>query len=413
MAKQTELLTDIKVRKINKPGRYPDGAGLYLQVTTSGGKSWLYRYKKDGKTHWKGLGTYGTNNVELSLARERAGNCRRLRSDGIDPIQHFKTKDLQETIERLKGKTFKQCAEEYIEAHKAKWSNEKHRQQWTNTLKTYVYPTIGNLPVEEVDSGLIERVLSPIWYNKNETATRVRQRIEAVLSRAIVLNYREGPNPAVWRGGIEALLPSPKDIHVVTHQPAMKFSEIPTYYKTLREKESVSSLALRFLIQTCVRSKEGRGAHIDEFDLDNKIWTIPADRMKGRKGKTKAHAVPLTDEMISIVNQTEPHRRRGFLFPGTAKNPEITDTSVRKTLLRTHPDLTIHGFRATFRTWAGDKTNYQREVCEACLAHTIESQLEKSYQRGTFFEKRRGLMELWADYCLNGDAVNRTRYLRC
>lgn len=404
MARKTELLSDIKVKKITKPGRYPDGSGLYLQVTNSGGKSWLYRYKRNYKTHWKGLGTYGANNVSLGLARERAGDCRRLRSEGIDPIEHFKAKELQATLEKLKGHTFKQCAEEHIEAHKLTWSNAKHAQQWANTLDTYVYPIIGNLPVEEIDSSLIEGVLSPIWYNKNETASRVRQRIEAILDRAIAKRYRQGPNPAVWRGGMSALLPAPKDVRVVKHQAAMEYAELPKFYKVLRKKNSTSALALRMLIQSAVRSKECRGAHIGEFDFDKKVWSIPAGRMKGRKGKKKDHLVPLTDEMIAIVKLTEPHRRNGFLFPGGKSNQWVSDTSVRKVLSSLYSDLTVHGFRSTFRTWAGDKTNFQREVCEACLAHTIESQLETSYRRGTFFEKRQELMSLWSAYTLNGEA---------
>jgi integrase len=415
MARKTEILNDIEIRKLKKPGYYPDGGGLYIQVTASGGKSWLYRYKVDGKSRWKGLGGYGTHNVTLVLARKKAGDCRRLRAEGIDPISHANEESIRIKLAALKGKTFKQCAEEHIDSHKESWSNDKHVQQWTNTLTTYVYPVVGDLPVEEIDTALIERILSPIWRTKNETATRIRQRIEAVLARAIALKYRDGPNPALWRGGLDALFPAPKEIHIVTHQPSMEAVELPEYYQSLVTKNSISALALRFLIQTCVRSTEGRGAHIDEFDFDKNVWTIPAERMKGRKvkirekwkSKNKPHEVPITAEMLSIVKEAEPMRRGGYIFPGKKANPIISDTSVRKVLQAAHPGLTIHGFRATFRTWSGDKTNYAREVCEACLAHSIESQLEKAYQRGTFFDKRRELMSLWSNYSLNGSATGK------
>ena len=403
MARETERLTDIKARKAKKRGRYPDGRGLYLQVTETGSKSWLYRYKRDGKTRWKGLGAYGPNDVTLTMAREKAGECRRLRSDGIDPIEHFRAVERQNKLEDLKGVTFKQCAIEHIESRKATWTNKKHAQQWVNTLETYAYPLIGDLPVAEVDINLMERLLSPIWYTKNETANRVRQRIESILDRAIVKRLREGPNPAVWRGSMSALFPAPKDVRAVVHQPAMAFDELPKFYKTLRMKTSVSALALRMLIQSGVRSKEGRGAHIDEFDLEKGVWTIPAERMKGRKGKKKSHAIPITKEMLEIVKLTETHRRSGLLFPGQKGNQWISDTSVRKVLHALYPDLSVHGFRSTFRDWAGEKTNFQREVCEACLAHVIESAVEKSYRRGTFFEKRQELMALWCDYTLGNE----------
>jgi integrase len=403
MARETERLTDVQARKTSKPGRYPDGSGLYLQVTETGTKSWLYRYKVNGRTRWKGLGVYGPNDVTLIRAREKAGECRQLRREGIDPIDHYRAVERQNKLEELKGVTFRQCAAEHIESRKDTWTNEKHAQQWTKTLETYAYPIIGDLPVADIDINLIERILSPIWQTKNETANRVRQRIEGILDRAIVKRWREGPNPAVWRGSMSALLPAPKNFRAVKHHAAMPFGELPKFYKTLLAKTSISSLALRMLIQSGVRSREARGAHLDEFDLEKMIWTIPADRMKGKKGKKKPHKIPITIEMLAIFNLTEPHRRKGLLFPGQKGNNWISDTSLRKILHSQHKDLSVHGFRSTFRDWAAEKTDFQHEVCEACLAHAVGTRVEKAYRRGTFFEKRQELMESWCAFSLGND----------
>ena len=403
MAKNTELLNDIRIRKLTKSGRYPDGDGLYLQVTESGGKSWLYRYKRNSKDYWKGLGSYAHNKTTLALARERATECRRLRGEGIDPIQHFKGLDRQQDLAELKGKTFKEVAEDHINAKKYEWSNAKHEYQWTQSLEHYVFPTIGHLAVEDIDTGIVEKVLTPIWHTKTETATRVRQRIEAILNRATTLKYREGPNPAVWRGNMENLLPEPKKVREVIHQASMKYGQITEFYNSLIEGSSVSSLALRLLILSCMRSKEVRGAQINEFDFAKRIWTIPASRMKGMKGRKRKHIVPLTDEMINVVKQTESNRKGGYIFPGTGDTRAVSDTAVRKLLHKTHPGLTVHGFRSTFRTWAGESRSFESEVCEMCLAHKIESAIAQIYNRTDYVEKRRPVMESWSDYCLNGD----------
>jgi integrase len=403
MARAIELLNDVRIRKLARAGRYPDGDGLYLQVTKSGGKSWLYRYKRKGKDYWKGLGTYAHNKTTLALARERATECRRLRGEGIDPIQHFKGLGRQQDIDELKGKSFKEVAEDHINAKKMEWSNAKHEYQWTQSLEHYVFPMIGHLAVEDIDTRLIEKVLTPIWHTKTETATRVRQRVEAILNRATTLKYRVGPNPAVWRGNMENLLPEPKKIREIVHQASMEYDQITKYYKSLIDNNSASALALRLLILSCLRSKEVRGAHIDEFDLTKRIWTIPASRMKGTKGRRYKHVVPLTDEMINVLNQTESNRRGGYIFPGTGDTPGVSDTAVRKQLHRTHPELTVHGFRSTFRTWAGESRNFASEVCEMCLAHKIESTIAQTYNHTDYVEKRRVVMGSWSEYCLYGD----------
>jgi len=218
------------------------------------------------------------------------------------------------------------------------------------------------------------------------------------------LKYREPPNPAVWRGNLSSILAEPSKIRQVVNQPSMPYSDIHTYYDSIKDKTSVSATALRMLILSCVRSKEVRGAHIDEFDLDSRVWTIPATRMKGTVNNRFAHAVPLTDEMIEIVKLTEKKRRGGYLFSGTGDTPVVSDTAVRKLLQRTHPTLTIHGFRSTFRTWAGEARHFESEVCEMCLAHKIESGIARTYNRTEYLEKRRVVMEAWSEYCLNGDS---------
>jgi integrase len=403
MVKQTQLLSEQAIKKkgeYQQPGRYHDGDGLYLQVRAES-KSWLYRYKRSGKTCWKGLGAYPK--VGLAKARERANDCYQLRKSGIDPINHFKNLEKQVEIDSLKGTTFKEIAESHIEAKKMGWSNAKHVYQWTQSLETYVYPIIGNLPVEEIDTNLVLRVLEPIWATKTETATRVRQRIEAVLSRAITMRHREPPNPAVWRGNLDNVLTEPSKVREVIHQASMSYKEITDYYKSVQGKTSTSGLALRMIILSGLRSKEARGAHFDEFDLDKRVWTVPASRMKGTINKRYPHDVPLTDEMINIVKQSESNRGGGYLFPGTGNNPFVSDTAVRKLLHGTHPKLTIHGFRSTFRTWAGEARHFESEVCEMCLAHKIESEISRAYNRTEYLEKRRIVMEAWSDYCLNGD----------
>ena len=403
MTKKTKILTEQAIKKkreYQQPGRYHDGDGLYIQVRAES-KSWLYRYKRNGKTSWKGLGTFPK--VGLAKARERANECYLLRKEGIDPINHFKGLEKQAELEKLKGTSFKEVAIAHIDSKRSEWSNAKHDQQWTNTLNTYVFPTIGNLPVEDIDTDLVLKVLEPIWRTKTETATRVRQRIEAVLNRAITLRYREPPNPAVWRGNLENVLPKPQKVREVIHQPSMPYNGITEYYKTIKDKTTASGLALRMIILSCVRSKEARGAHISEFDLDNQIWTIPASRMKGTVNNRLAHVVPLTDEMINIVHQSEKSHRGGYLFPGTGDMPYVSDTAVRKLLHRKHPTLSIHGFRSTFRTWAGEARHFETEVCEMCLAHKIESGIAQIYNRTEYLDKRRVVMGAWSDYCLSGD----------
>jgi integrase len=395
MAKLVKRLTDLKIKKGIEPASYPDGNGLYLQVRKSGAKDWFYRYQVDGKGRKKGLGSYPT--VSLSDARAAAQECHELRDKGVDPIAHYKAVEAERKLSEIKGLTFQECAEAYIDARKAEWKNAKHHYQWHQSLNTYAYPDMGALSVQDIDLDLVLKVLEPIWPNKTETATRVRQRIEVILDWAKVRQYRVGENPARWRGHLDKILPSPNKIKTVVHQAAMDYRVVPGYYQSLGLGNTVSKLALAFLIQTALRSKEVRSAEWDEVDMDAMVWTVPADRMKSNK----EHRVPLTAEMCRILELAKVLRHDSFIFPSTKAGQGISDTAVRKQLQDECPGVTVHGFRSSFRDWCAELTNYPRELAEKALGHVLRDRVEAAYQRGDLLEKRRELMTGWAAYCLS------------
>ena len=394
MAKQVNRLTVLKVKQLKTPGWHPDGNGLYLLIKQSGSKSWVYRYWINKKERKHGLGSYPT--VTLEAARDDATNCRKLTSKKIDPIDHKRQLEAEKALEEAKGITFKECALAYIESHKAGWKNRKHESQWRNTLDTYAYPEIGNLAVQDVDVGLVMKVLEPIWYEKTETATRVRQRIENILDWAKVRKYRTGENPALWRGHLDKLLPKPTKVQRVKHHDAMPYSDTPEYFRSLRNKNTLAAKALAFTILTATRSNEAREAKWDEIDLKAELWTIPDERMKAGK----QHRVPLSDETLRILKEVEPFKVDDRVFPGLKKGKSISDAAVLKQLKSTHPDCTVHGFRSTFRDWCAETTNFPREIAESALAHSLKDKTEAAYQRGDMFIKRQKLMEAWANHCL-------------
>ena len=403
MAKKINLLSDREVRNQTKPGSFPDGNGLYLQISNTGSKAWFYRYQINHKGRKHGLGSYPT--VTLKSARLRAESCRTLRADGIDPIEHKRQKDTDKILEVAKAKTFKECATQYIKSHKSGWKNSKHESQWTNTLTTYAYPFIGDIPVQKIDVGMVMQVIEPIWHKKTETASRVRQRIEKVLDWAKVRQYRTGDNPARWRGHIENLLPKRSKVQKVQHFKAMPYVDVPDYFKTLRQTRAISAKALAFTILTATRNNEVREGKWHEIDLDTGIWTIPEERMKAEK----VHRVPLTQECLLILDEAKKFKVNDYVFPGLSKNKPLSNQALLKTLKRQHPTLTVHGFRSSFRDWCAEMTAYPREVAEAALAHTLTSATEAAYQRGDIFDKRRKLMDAWTTYCLTikkkGDVV--------
>jgi integrase len=386
-------LSQLKVRELKVPGQYLDGGGLYLRITESKTKNWIFRYVIDGKERRQGLGSYP--DVSLEDARAKAQANRLLRSEGEDPIEYRRVQLRERKLALHSQPCFSACALDYINTHKSGWKNSKHEDQWRNTLRTYAYPTIGDMPIHTIGTDAIKRVLDPIWLDKTETATRVRQRLEKIFDWAETLGYREGRNPARWTGHLENLLAKPSKIRKVSHHPALPYTDIPAFYRWLDAKQTLAARTLQFTILTAARNGESRGALYKEIDLDNGCWTIPEGRMKAGRG----HRVPLSEEALRILAIAASYARGANVFPGQQSAACITETALRKTLKEYTDGLTIHGFRSSFRDWVGEKTNFQREVAEVALSHVLADKTEAAYQRGDYFEKRVQLMEAWAKYC--------------
>jgi len=387
-------LSSLFVKSQKIPGRYGDGGGLWLQVTKSGGKSWLLRYMLDGKARHMGLGPVEL--VSLADARELARTKRRMLLDGIDPIEERKATRANSKAESARNLTFQECAEQFISAHEAGWRNAKHREQWRNTLSTYAYPVLGGAFVGDIDVSMILKAIEPIWKEKSETASRLRGRMEAILDWATVREYRSGDNPARWRGHLDKLLPSRAKITRVVHHSALPYSAIPKFMAELRERQSLSARALEFTILTTARTGEVIGARWQEIDLGKALWTIPETRMKaGRE-----HRVPLTNRTMEILQGLPCEKDTEFIFIGTRARQPISNMAMLELLRGMNSNaLTVHGFRSTFRDWAAECTNHPREVAEMALAHTISDSVEAAYRRGDLFEKRRALMIDWDEYC--------------
>jgi integrase len=378
-------LTALKVARLKTPGRYCDGLGLWLQVSEWHTKAWLFRYKRHGKPHQMGLGPLHT--VSLQEARARARQARQLLIDGLDPIAVKHQARTVARLEEARATTFNQCAEDYINAHSAGWKNSKHREQWRATLETYAAPIIGDLPIGEIDTALVLKVLRPIWQEKPETASRVRGRIERVLSYWAATQKISRDNPARWRGHLDALLPAKTKVRAVKHHPALPFSELPGFMAELRERESLSARALEFTILTATRTGEAIAACWDEFDLAAKVWIVPAERMKGKRAP---HRVPLSDRAIELL---------ASLPRDDCRLWALSNFAMLELLRGMRPGYVPHGFRSTFSDWARDRTAYPRDVIEMALAHSIKDKSEAAYRRGDALEKRRRLMADWARYC--------------
>jgi integrase len=382
-------LSAVAVEKMKAPGIYPDGGGLCLQVAVGKkgiGKSWILRYSHRGKARAMGLGAYPR--LSLAGARDRRDWARGVLNADGDPITEREREREANQLAEARRMTFGECATAYIAAHEASWRNPKHRQQWTNTLAAYASPVIGGLPVDLVDVGFVMRVLEPIWSTKPETSSRLRGRIEAVLDWARVRGYRQGENPARWKGNLDHLLPAKSKILSVRHHAALDYSETAAFLEDLRLREGIAARALEFCILTAARTGEVIGATWREIDCEAKLWTVPGSRMKsGRE-----HRVPLSDAAFAVLN-----------MPRISNDPRVFPISNMgmPMLLRRmgRGDLTVHGFRSTFRDWAGDMTAFQREVVEADLAHTAGDKAEQAYRRGDALEKRRKLMNAWSAFC--------------
>lgn len=396
MSKKAKELSALVVSRLTAPGHHAVGgvAGLYLYVTDSGARSWVLRIVVGDKRRHMGLG--GFPDIPLAMARERAREARAKVESGIDPIQAriaalSLLKSKQATM-----KTFEQAAIAYIESHGDSWKNPKHRAQWSATLSTYAYPVMGDLSVQDVGQEQVLQVLESIWKTKTETASRLRGRIEKILDWATVRKYRTGENPARWKGHLDQLLPAPKRVQKVTHMRALPFSELPAFMNDLKSREGTSARALEFAILCASRSGEVRGAKWSEVDYKTAVWTIPADRMKAGK----EHRIPLPAAVIKLLKGVPKIEGSDYIF-GTPKGGMLSDMSLTAVLRRMEVDAVPHGFRSSFRDWAGDQTRHPRDVVEMALAHALESKVEAAYRRGDALEKRRILMTDWVDFCFS------------
>ena len=395
MARAIERLSAIQVTKTKKPGYYCDGAGLYLQIAPGGSKSWVLRYTLDGRTRDMGLGSAAT--FTLAEARERAKDARKLLADKLDPIAARQEAQRERRRAKARALLFNDAASRYIAAHEAGWKNAKHAGQWRATLDTYAAPVIGDMDVASIGTEDVMRVLTPIWTVKAETASRLRGRIESVLDWCAVQGHRSGDNPARWKGHLDKLLPARSKVQKVEHHPALPWREIGTFMQALRAMPGTAARAVELIILTACRTSEVLNAGWHEIDMAQRTWTIPAERMKAGRG----HVVPLSDAAVSVLQaQAAAHGMRGFIFPSTKPGKPLSNMAGLMLLKRMgRSDLTVHGFRSSFRDWAGESTAHPREVIEHALAHQLKDKAEAAYQRGSLLERRRVLMADWAQYC--------------
>ena len=392
MPRKAKELGALKVAGLNSPGLHAVGgvAGLALQVTNRGARSWILRVMVGGKRRDMGLG--GFPDVTLAGAREAARIARDKIKKGIDPIDDAKAKRSALYAQRAAAITFSEAAEAYIAMREPEWKNGKHADQWRNTLATYAEPVIGNIFVRDVKQEHILTVLEPIWLTKTETATRLRGRIENVLDWARVRGYRNGENPARWRGHLDKLLAIPSKVQKVEHHPALPFDELGAFMVQLRKEEGMGARALEFAILTAARSGEVRGATWGEIDMMDATWTIPAERMKAKR----EHRAVLNDEAMALLKSLP---RTGDLIFTNAKGGMLSDMTLTAVLRRMNrSDITAHGFRSTFRDWCGERTNYPRDVAEMALAHAIGDKVKAAYRRGDLFDKRRRMMRDWGKF---------------
>lgn len=402
--KLSNALTPLAVKNA-KPGRHADGGGLHLLVKESGARSWVYRFMLKGQSRDIGLGTAGQVGISLADARDLASALRLKVKAGIDPLAE-RHRDAAEALAsaqaaQIAGITFKAVAEAYIGANEDSWRNAKHRQQWQNTLTSYVYPVMGELPVAQIGTAHVLSILEPIWKAKPETASRIRGRIETILDSAKARGYRDGENPARWRGHLAQILPA-RSRRSRGHHKAMPYDALPTFLGELRERDAMAANALEFAILTATRTGEVLGATWSEVDLERATWTIPAARMKAGK----EHRVPLSPRAVEILKAVQP-LSKASLFPSD-KGGKLSSMAMSMLLRRMKQDCTVHGFRSTFRDWAAESTAYAHEVCEMALAHVIGNKSEAAYRRGDMFEKRRRLMDEWADFCASEKAAGAT-----
>lgn len=395
MAKTLHRLTARQIRADLSHGLHHDGGGLYLQNRPHGGRSWLFRFSHDGKQHWMGLGSI--EETPIKQARDLAAQYRGELRQGINPLAKRKRAHAAVVASTSRALTFADSVDKFLQAKGAQWSNPKHAGQWRSTLETYAVPLIGRKAVSEIETSDVMAVLSPIWLEKTETASRLRGRIEKVLDWATVGGYRQGDNPARWRGHLKELLADPIAAKDQQHFPALPYTEAPDFIKALRPRSGIAALAAEFVILTAARTNMVRGAEWSEIDLDSKVWTVPGNRMKGKKNRRREHRIPLSSRAVAIL-ETVKGLHSVVVFPSTKDRPlsESGMLALLKRMKRT--DITMHGFRSTFRDWAAETTGHPADVVEMALAHVISNKAEAAYRRGDLFEKRRALMDDWAAY---------------
>ena len=399
MAKVAKALSALEVGRLVAPGYHAVGTvpGLNLQVTPGGAKSWVLRIKVGSKRREVGLGPYPA--VKLAQAHELARNTRDQVAQGVDPIEHKRTLLSELVARQAQEMTFEAAARGYIKAHRDGWKNEKHGQQWENTLATYAHPIIGKMNVRDVGLSHVIKVLEPIWSTKNETASRLRSRIELVLDWAKVRGHRSGENPAAWRGNLDKLLPKPSKVNSGENHPAVLVGEVGAFLRDLRQHQGMGALALEFALLTAARSGEVRGATWSEIDMKAGAWTVPKERMKAGK----EHRVPLSDAVIKLLNGLPRMAGTELVFPAV-RGGELSDATMSQLMRRmAYKDAAgrvcvPHGLRSTFRDWAGERSSYPRDVVEAALAHVRGDKTEAAYFRSDLFDKRRRMMTEWAAF---------------
>ena len=376
---------------------YGDGAGLWMKVTEGGSKSWILRYTMAGRERWTGLGPYP--DVSLAEARDKAMAWRKQVREGVDPMKIKQEAMATARAEQAKKVTFAWCAAQYIESHRAGWKNAKHAEQWVSTLAMFAEPVVGKMDVALVETEHVVRVLEPIWNSKPETASRLRGRIESILGWASARRLRSGDNPARWKGHLDSLFPARTKVSRTRHFAALPWKDMRPFMTSLEAQAGVGALALRFTILTAARSGEVRGMVWDEVDLSARLWVVPAERMKaGRE-----HRIPLSDAAVALLRQQEQVLLAGtdVVFPSVRDHKPLSDMTLTAVLRRMQRnDLTVHGFRSTFRDWAAEATDYPQEMAEMALAHVVSNKVEAAYRRGDMLEKRREMMQKWAEFIL-------------
>ena len=398
-------LTAKRIERLRKvPGRHADGTvkGLKLQVTDAGVASWLLRFERGGKERWMGLGPLGE--VSHAQARQRAIDARQLLKSGFDPIEHRKAEVAKRIAEEAAAAaanvTFKEYAEQYYKFHSPKWTNLRHSRQFLSSLTDHAFPVFGGVAVSGVNKALVLKAIEKIWYRTPETASRVRGRIEAVLDFAKVRGYRDGDNPAAWSGNLEHALPPRSAIAKINHHPSLDYHLVPFLMVDLGKRQGITPRALQFLILTAARVGEVTGARWGEIDLEQKVWTIPPERMKARR----EHRVALSPAALAILKSLP--REGEFVFIGASKGAPLSNSAMNVLLLKMHRrDVTVHGFRSSFSTWAAEQSSYPSSIVELALAHTVDSATAKAYRRTDLVAKRARLIADWGRYCTTRPAA--------